>query len=133
LFCDIGSSWSRKTSRPRRSTFAWLLCGGLLPRRRTPASSALNSLPASALGLRIGNWLTIEPARSLLQEPPAEGLRAKRDRAILSILIGCGLGRAELVALTAQDFQIREDHWVIADLTGKGKHIQTVPVPLWVK
>ena len=41
--------------------------------------------------------------------------------------------RAELVALTAQDFQIREDHWVVADLIGKGKHIRTVPVPVWVK
>jgi site-specific recombinase XerC len=43
------------------------------------------------------------------------------------------LRRAELVALTAQDFQIREDHWVVADLIGKGKHIRTVPVPVWVK
>jgi integrase len=32
-----------------------------------------------------------------------------------------------------QDLQIREDHWVFADLIGKGKHIRTVPVPAWVK
>jgi integrase len=32
-----------------------------------------------------------------------------------------------------QDFQIREEHCVIADLIGKGKHIRTVPVPVWVK
>jgi site-specific recombinase XerD len=88
---------------------------------------------AKRLGVRIGNWLTIEQARRLLQEQPSEGLRAKRDRAILAILIGCGLRRAELVALKAQDFQIREEHWVIADLIGKGKHIRTVPVPVWVK
>ena len=31
------------------------------------------------------------------------------------------------------DFQVREDHCVIADLVGKGKHIRTVPVPLWAK
>src|ERR1700693_3087051 len=49
---------------------------------------------AKRLGVRIGNWLTIEQARSLLQEPPAACLRAKRDRAILAILIGCGLRRA---------------------------------------
>ena len=68
-----------------------------------------------------------------MQEQPLEGLRAKCDRAILAILIGCVLRRAELVALKAQDFQIREEHRVIADLIGKGKHIRTVPVPVWVK
>ena len=29
--------------------------------------------------------------------------------------------------------QLREAHWVIADLVGKGGHIRTVPIPLWVK
>lgn len=29
--------------------------------------------------------------------------------------------------------QLREEHWVIADLVGKGNHIRTVPIPLWVK
>jgi len=49
--------------------------------------------------------------------------RGKRDRAILALLIGCGLRRAELVGLKNDDFQLREDHWVLADLIGKGKHI----------
>jgi integrase len=53
--------------------------------------------------------------------------------AILALLIGCGLRRAELVGLGTQDFQVREERWVIADLIGKGKHIRTVPVPLWAK
>jgi integrase len=48
-------------------------------------------------------------------------------------LIGCGLRRAELVGLGTQDFQVREERWVIADLVGKGKHIRTVPVPVWAK
>jgi site-specific recombinase XerD len=43
------------------------------------------------------------------------------------------LRRAELVGLKTEDFQIREEHWVIADLIGKGKHIRTIPVPAWVK
>src|SRR6266581_3243720 len=41
---------------------------------------------AKRLGVRIGNWLTTEQAKGLLQEQPCEGLRAKRDRAILAIL-----------------------------------------------
>lgn len=88
---------------------------------------------AKRLGVRIGNWLTIEQARTLLQRPPLETVRGTRDRAILAVLIGCGLRRAELVGLRAEDFQIREEHWVIADLIGKGQHIRTVPVPAWAK
>ncbi len=32
-----------------------------------------------------------------------------------------------------QDLRLREEHWVIADLVGKGRHIRTVPMPSWVK
>src|SRR6266853_4929888 len=87
---------------------------------------------AKRLGVRIGNWLTIDQSRTLLGKP-SDSLRGKRDRAILALLIGCGLRRAELVGLRTGDFQAREDHCVIADLVGKGKHIRTVPVPLWAK
>jgi integrase len=87
---------------------------------------------AKRLGVRIGNWLTIDQSRTLLSKP-SDSLRGKRDRAILALLIGCGLRRAELVGLRTGDFQVREDHCVIADLVGKGKHIRTVPVPLWAK
>jgi site-specific recombinase XerC len=88
---------------------------------------------AKRLGVRIGNWLSAEQSRTLLQSSVSDTLRGKRDRAILSVLLGCGLRRAELVALSVQDLQIREDHWVFADLNGNGKHIRTVPVPGWVK
>jgi integrase len=85
------------------------------------------------LGVRIGNWLTIDQSRTLLQKSSLDTLRGKRDRAILATLLACGLRRAELVALRMQDLQIREDHWVIADLMGKGKRIRGVPMPVWVK
>jgi site-specific recombinase XerD len=88
---------------------------------------------AKHLGARIGNWLTVDQSRSLLGDPLSGTLRGKRDRAILALLIGCGLRRAELVGLETEDFQIREERCVIADLVGKGKHIRTVPVPLWAK
>jgi integrase len=52
---------------------------------------------------------------------------------MLEMLIGCGLRRAELLCLTLESIQRREEHWVIADLVGKGGHVRTVPIPDWVK
>jgi integrase len=52
---------------------------------------------------------------------------------MLALLVGCGLRRGELLALTMRSVQLREDHWVIADLHGKAGHIRTVPIPVWVK
>src|SRR5215813_10088167 len=55
---------------------------------------------AKKLGMRIGNWLTVTEARSLWQLPNSDTLKGKRDRAILAILLGCGLRRRELADLT---------------------------------
>ena len=85
------------------------------------------------LGVRLGNWLTGEQARSLWQFPNSGTLKSKRDRAILAVLLGCGLRRRELSDLTLDHLQRREEHWAIIDLIGKGRHIRTVPVPDWVK
>ncbi len=49
------------------------------------------------------------------------------------MLLGCGLRRAELISVKIEDFELREDHWVLADLVGKGRHMRTIPVPSWVK
>jgi len=85
------------------------------------------------LGVRVGNWLTAEEGKRLLATEPGATPRSQRDHALLALLVGCGLRRAELTALRLEDFQLREGHWVIADLTGKGGHIRTIPVPDWVK
>ena len=52
---------------------------------------------------------------------------------MLAMHFGCGLRRGELLALTLESLQQREEHWVIADLVGKGGHVRTVPIPAWVK
>jgi site-specific recombinase XerD len=88
---------------------------------------------ARRLGVRLGNWLTAEQARTLWQLPNAQMVKGKRDRAILAILLGCGLRRRELAELTFDHLQQREDHWALVDLVGKAGHIRTVPVPNWVK
>jgi site-specific recombinase XerC len=56
-----------------------------------------------------------------------------RDLAMISVLLGCGLRRAELSGLEVDDLQIRQGHWAIIDLVGKGGHVRTVPMPAWVK
>jgi len=76
------------------------------------------------LGVRVGNWLTAEQGKRLLGATGVDTLRGKRNHAMLSILIGCGLRRAELLGLTMNSIQLREEHWVIADLVGKGGHIR---------
>jgi len=88
---------------------------------------------AKRLGVPVGNWLAAEQGKRLLLTADSASLRGKRDYATLAILLGCGLRRAELTALRVEDVQQREEHWVIADLVGKGGHIRTIPVPEWVK
>src|SRR5271155_5667616 len=85
------------------------------------------------LASRLGNWLTAGEASALWQLPDSQTLTGKRNRAILAILLGCGLRRRDLAELTLESFQRREERWTIVDLVGKGRHIRTVPVPNWVK
>src|ERR1043166_9099525 len=42
---------------------------------------------AKRLGVRIGNWLTVEQSKKLLQAAPAETIRGKRDRAALAAIL----------------------------------------------
>lgn len=85
------------------------------------------------LGVRLGNWLTVEEARRSWQLPPSDTLKGKRDHAILAVLLGCGLRRHELADLEFTHLQQREEHWAIVDLIGKGGHIRTVSMPEWVR
>ena len=85
------------------------------------------------IGQRVGNWLTVEQGHNLLGAISPKVLRGKRDAAMLSLLLACGLRRSEVVNLRCERIQRREDRWAIVDLVGKSGHIRTVPVPQWVK
>src|SRR5881396_4082780 len=76
---------------------------------------------AKKLGIRLGNWLSPKEARLLWQLPSTDILKGKRDRAILAVLLGCGLRRRELAQLLFYHFQRREDHWALVDLIGRAR------------
>jgi site-specific recombinase XerD len=85
------------------------------------------------LGRKIGNWLTGSQAQELLNGVSQNTLQGRRDGAMLGLLLGCGLRRSEVAGLRLDQLQLRESHWVIVDLVGKGGRIRTVPVPNWCK
>jgi integrase len=84
-------------------------------------------------GTRAGNWLTRAQAEQLINAPDPATFKGRRDRAILALLVGCGLRRGEATNLTMKDIQQRDGRWVLVDLRGKHGRIRTVPVPAWVK
>ena len=85
------------------------------------------------LGFRSGNWLSAEQSSEVLRHACGDSMRAKRDYAMLAMLFGCGFRRSELVGLDLDEIQMRQGHWAVVDLIGKGGHIRTVPIPLWAK
>jgi integrase len=107
------------------------LTGPLLDPATAAAIERVPGIPQ--LGRRAGNWLTKEQANDLLNAPDSNTLTGKRDRAILALLLGCGLRRAELLPLNVTDLQQRESRWVIPDLLGKGDLLRLVTVPAGVK
>ena len=88
---------------------------------------------AKSVGIRIGNWLSARQAQELLNEPDATTLKGVRDRAILAVLLGCGLRRSEVATLKFSHVQQRDGRWCIVDLVGKHGRVRTTPMPAWVK
>src|SRR5580658_8760172 len=88
---------------------------------------------AKSVGIRMGNWLSLKQAQALLNTPDISTLRGLRDRAILAVLLGCGLRRSEVAALTFAHLQQRDGRWCIVDLVGKHGRVRTAPMPTWVK
>lgn len=88
---------------------------------------------AKCVGVRAGNWLSVRQAQMLLNAPDTSTLRGLRDRGIIAVLLGCGLRRSEVAALTFAHVQQRDGRWCIVDLVGKHGRIRTTPMPNWVK
>jgi len=86
-----------------------------------------------SVGIRVGNWLTLRQAQALLSAPDIATVKGLRDRAILAVLLGCGLRRSEVAALSFTHVQQRDGRWCIVDLVGKHGRVRTIPMPTWAK
>jgi site-specific recombinase XerD len=84
-------------------------------------------------GKRLGKWLDQKQAQSLINAPDVTTKKGLRDRAILAVLLGCGLRREEAAKLEVRHVQQREGRWVIVDLVGKRNKTRSVPMPSWAK
>jgi hypothetical protein len=65
---------------------------GLLAPELAASISRVKS--AKSVGIRVGNWLSVRQAQSPLNAPNVATARGLLDRAIIAVLLGCGLGRS---------------------------------------
>lgn len=84
-------------------------------------------------GTRTGNWLTKEQSQTLLNTPDCNTLKGLRDRAIIAVLLGCGLRREEAANLRYEHIRQLDGRWAIVDLRGKRGKVRTIPMPSWCK
>lgn len=72
--------------------------------------------------------LTNAQARQLLDAPPGDTLKGKRDRAILSVLLHHGLRREEVTNLKVKDFAQADRSGPRMRVLGKGGKVRYLPI-----
>ena len=60
-----------------------------------------------SVGIRTGNGLSLRQAQALLSASDPSTTKGLRDRAIIAVLLGCGLRRSEVASLTSRHVQQR--------------------------
>lgn len=77
-------------------------------------------------GKRLGQWTDEKGVEELL-----EACADNRERALIAIMCGCGLRRAEVAGLQWSQYQEWHGRRIIADIKGKGNKFRSVAVPEW--
>jgi len=80
-----------------------------------------------------GGCLTTQQAEALMNVPDPRGKKGKRDRALLALLVGCGLRRSEVVRLNVEDVLKEGGHWQLVGVKGIYGKARMVPIPGWAR
>jgi site-specific recombinase XerD len=80
-------------------------------------------------GQKMGVWLSKDEILELLAAPDQKTQQGRRDFVLLSLLVGCGLRRAEAVSITCDQVQPRDGVLCLCNLVGKGGKVRSVPIP----
>lgn len=104
---------------------------GLIGRDQCEGIQDIKSIPRNPV--RTGRWLTAAQVEKLMSIPDKDSRRGTRDRAILGLLIGCGLRRSEVINLRIKCIQERDGRPVLTDFLAKGNKIRVVALPSGVK
>lgn len=87
-------------------------------------------------GTKHGTWLRLEDAQRLLAAPDITTLIGMRDRALLAVMLGTGLRRAEIAKLRIDHFKwegkFPNQSVTIENLLGKHNRVRSIPVQRWV-
>lgn len=127
---------SPETCKQGRTAILWAA-------RQAKRAGLLNAMQVADLaevkvtgggGVRQGQWLSAADLLRLVRTPRGAGLRPVRDRAVLALLAGCALRRAELCDLRLSHLDERDGQPVaIINLMGKGSKIRSVAIPEWAR
>lgn len=77
-------------------------------------------------GKRLGQWTDEKGVEELL-----EACADNRERALIVVMCGCGLRRAEVAGLQWDQYQEWHGRRIIANILGKGNKFRSVAVPTW--
>jgi len=97
---------------------------GLLPNDQYNAIADIRS--EKSRGKKLGQWTDETGVEALLA-----ACTTSRERALIAIMAGCGLRRAEVAGLRWSQYQMWHGRRVWVDILGKGGKYRSVPVPEW--
>lgn len=83
-------------------------------------------------GKKVGTWLSVEEAQTLLSTLPTDTLEDLRDRAIMTVFLGVGMRIDEVTHLKWEHLDQLDGVWVFRNIQRKHHRIQTIRIPEWV-